>query len=63
MPDEYEFSLVNAKEFAAENIDASLRELVNNGVRDLLEAASVARIQLFPIPYRSTPAEMAEASE
>jgi hypothetical protein len=48
MPDEYEFSLVNAKEFAAEHIDACLQELVNKGVQDLLDAASVARTQLFP---------------
>jgi len=64
MPDEYEFSLVNAKEFAAENIDAGLQELVNKGVQDLLDAASVARIQLNPIlPRRSTSAQTAEASD
>src|SRR4051812_27867296 len=49
MLDEYEFSLVNAKEYAAEKVDPTLQQLVEKSVQDLLDACSTA-IKLNPTP-------------
>jgi len=63
MPDEYEFSLVTARQTAVELTDPALRDIVKKEVASLLEGLSAARTQLTIVPARPHPETEGDAEK